>query len=253
MADTRGKNRDYAVPLAQEVAKHLIAHPSPCVPKNKCAVIDEDGTTQGLGHDEILSNYLAAAGAIVYAGTNVGAEKFLKENTAAFGDGKQHFLLLSDGTKNTRFEELALPPNIHLLLTFPAPYFTKDPHAPTEQQIFIREALTSTKQSYEMYGFDAMLMIANALKRSKLPGRRELLNSLQTGAPFEGLDGDYYSMRNGENSYLRYSLYTNDLADASKRDCTDGNEPTDAAASKTLQFRCTIKTQSLLKASQESF
>jgi ABC-type branched-subunit amino acid transport system substrate-binding protein len=256
VADTRGNNKDYAVPLAERVAARLMSHPSPCVPKNKCAVIDEHGTTRDLEQGKTLGDYLTAAKAIVYAGTNRGAEPFLKENTAALaGDGKEHFVLLADGTKNTQLEDLKLPPNIHLLLTFPAPYLTeKDPDITPDQHGLIKEATSNSNQSYEMYGFDAMLMIANALKRSKLLDRRELLSLLKKSLPFQGLDGDYYSMDNGENTYVRYSLYTNYLAEASgKRDCTDPKPPTDAAISKTLQFTCTVGTQSLLRASQESF
>jgi len=255
VADARGNNKDYAVPLAEMVAKHLTSH-TPCVPKNLCAVIDEQGAAQNLEPGKTLGDYLTAAKAIVYAGTNVGAEKFFKENTSALaGDGSEHFVLLSDGTRNTQLEALKIPPNIHLLLTFPAPYFSeKDPDITPDQKRLIKEATSNSNQSYEMYGFDAMLMIANALKQSKLLDRKELLSLLKKSLPFQGLDGDYYSMDNGENTYGRYSLYTNYLAEASgKRDCTDPKPPTDAAISKTLQFTCTIETQSLLRASQESF
>ena len=253
IADTAGNNANYAVPLTAAIASRMMPTQSPMSSAWGYARVglSVDGK-RDLTSDSELKQALSGRSTVVYVGEADGADRFLPAALEVFNDAKPHYIILSDSNKGLSLNKLRVPPNIHLLLTFPAPYFSAS-HTPKSrlEALFMASVLETATQSYEIYGYDSMLMLAKAIERMQGKiGRRELVAVVRDMPGFHGVQG-IYLMHDGENVLREYSIYSSDLPVAKGiNTCVpfgDGDRP--GALPDGFSYACTIKGEAMIESS----
>lgn len=218
-------NTEYVRGLDHELLKLLAA---------RHITISEDLTAKDLPPhllDPVLTTNSKPISAVIFIGTAKAAERFLpfliKNNIPTL-----NYIVLTDGAMDIHVSSDSVK-NLPILLTFPVKQIA--PKAIGIKYPHLSSTIKENDQSYEVYGYDAMLMLAEALERRDKKcaaanttanceiSRPRMVEMLRDISMLRGV-ATAYLFSNGENVHPEYGLYGSvSIRDGSKRlrDCKE--------------------------------
>jgi ABC-type branched-subunit amino acid transport system substrate-binding protein len=199
-------NAEYAKSLDEELLKLL--------PQARHDRISEEHRDESL-RESMLPDLFASkqpkTTVIIFVGTAKSAKRFLSfladQRWPEVPD-----IILTDGAKNLDVPYDDRLKNFHVFLTFPVNQIPSGSLHNDANTDALRSALRDAgEQSYEVYGYDAMLMIGKALTElcKKAPcsiSRPDFIEKLHEISAFDGVLAEYL-FNEGENVHPDYGLY----------------------------------------------
>jgi ABC-type branched-subunit amino acid transport system substrate-binding protein len=178
------------------------------------------------GGSECISENSAPGGVkmVVLISTAKTAPKFVKSDCfRQLADKGLRYLLLTDGAKNVDSETLDAAANhsVQVLLTFPTKQLqTSELNGLKKPYENLKVAFSPQRpQSYEEYGYSAMLLLSKALhsllKQKTEITRTNVIEELSKINTMPGASDTIFIFDRGENVHPDYSIYVGEKADIS--------------------------------------
>jgi ABC-type branched-subunit amino acid transport system substrate-binding protein len=148
---------------------------------------------------------------IIFSGYGTTAQELLHALRVTYQNrkAKRPRVLLTDGCKTQEVD----PTGFEVYVTFPAPDVYSAAFSGTDSEdlrILRAASSTSGQQSYEMYGYDAILLLAHAFVQCAPTAiSRECIAEALRRRPLDAFGAVFpYEFADGDNTKADYSLYT---------------------------------------------
>jgi ABC-type branched-subunit amino acid transport system substrate-binding protein len=201
-------NLEYAQPLSEELTKLL-----PMARRDLIPASYQKGQLDQTKLPDLFDSAKPEVTVVVFVGTAQSANRFLPflalNRPASVRD-----VILTDGARDLQVKVDSTFNNLNVFLTFPVNQDFSDSLQGRTDTKLLRKALSPNhEQSYEVYGYDSMLMIGKALRDLCPAGqsscsisRPSLLIKLHDISFFPGVITEYL-FNEGESVHPEYGLY----------------------------------------------